>query len=387
MPKLIVYLEAGMGGQRAWVNSDVKFDDMVLELSYSSSLGIEGEPDSILDGPYAFDQWTMPTEKVEERIERVRSDERVRQQKRAWRDGENDTEEVPCDHPCDTCMSLTERPIRDSEDRVWTTDSDGQAVQMCEACGTPMKDYEDGQGFCCPKCGTDDGSGSYDGPGRGLRMAELFAGTKSIGGVAEARGWNVWSTDLYEFEGMDAVADILTLDPAAVPWTPDFIWASPPCTYFSVASIGKHWSPNVPTDEYPVPHTPKTEEALLGVKIVEATFAFIDYWLKRNPKLLWAIENPMGKLRKLPVVERAPYRTSITYCAYGDTRRKPTDIWSNFPWAARPMCKNGDPCHVAAPRGSRTPGSTQGRKTVDRSRLPEQLCREIVEAVEAEVKT
>jgi len=254
-------------------------------------------------------------------------------------------------------------------------------VERCSLCGVSLREDDDGKQVC-PGCGTDFGDGTFNGEGRSLRLAELFAGTKSIGNVAEARGWNVWSTDLYAFEGMDAVADILDLNPAVVPWTPDFIWASPPCTYFSVASIGKHWSPNVPTPEYPVPHTPKTEEARLGVRIVEATFAFIDYWLERNPKLLWAIENPMGKLRKLPVVERAPYRTSVTYCAYGDTRRKPTDIWTNFPWEARPMCKNGDPCHVAAPRGSRTPGSTQGRKTVDRSRLPEQLCLEIVETIE-----
>jgi len=247
---------------------------------------------------------------------------------------------------------------------------------MCPTCGYMMA-YDDDDGWVCPRCDISD-SAPY--------LVELFAGTRSIGKVAETRGWRVWSTDLYDFEGMDAIADILELDPAAVPRTPDFIWASPPCTFFSVASIGKHWSPDKPTPEYPVPHTPKTEEAKLGVRIVEATFAFIDYWLERNPGLLWAIENPMGKLRKLPVMERAPYRTSITYCAYGDTRRKPTDIWSNFPWAARPMCKNGDPCHVAAPRGSRTPGSTQGHKTVDRSRLPEQLCLEIIEAVE-EIQT
>lgn len=218
-----------------------------------------------------------------------------------------------------------------------------------------------------------------------MRMLELFAGTRSVGRVAEQMGWEVWSTDLYPFEDMDVVADVLDLDPASAPWTPDFIWAIPPCTFFSVASIGKHWSPNVPTEEYPVPHTPKTKEALLGVRIVEATLALIGYWEEMNPDLLWAIENPMGKLRKLPVIADAPYRTSITYCAYGDTRRKPTDVWSNFPWAARPMCHNGDPCHVPAPRGSKTPGSTQGHKTVDRSRLPELLCREILEEVTARV--
>jgi len=289
-------------------------------------------------------------------------------------------EDVPCDYPCDTLCASLGRPVRDCDERIWLPQEDGFAP-ACEACGYPMREDDEGE-MVCPSCGTDFGDGIFEGEGHPLRLAELFAGTRSIGKVAERRGWATWSTDLYAFEGMDAVGDILELPPAALPWIPDFIWASPPCTFFSVASIGKHWSPDYPTPEYPVPHTPKTEEAKLGVRIVEATFAFIDYWAKRNPNLLWAIENPMGKLRKLPVVERAPYRTSVTYCAYGDTRRKPTDIWSNFAWAARPMCKNGDPCHVAAPRGSKTPGSTQGHKTVDRSRLPEELCRDIIEAVE-----
>lgn len=242
---------------------------------------------------------------------------------------------------------------------------------MCPQCGYMMT-YSSDSGWVCPDCDVE----------RGLRMVELFAGTRSIGRVAEERGWSVWSTDLYPFERMDAVTDILDLDPDVVPFVPDMVWASPPCTFFSVASIGKHWSPDKPTAEYPIPHTPKTDEARLGVKIVEATWAFIDHWAALNPNLIWAIENPMGKLRKLPVMFRAPYRTSVTYCAYGDTRRKPTDIWHNFPWVARPMCKNGDPCHVSAPRGSRTPGSTQGRKGADRSRIPPELCLEIVEAAE-----
>ena len=216
-----------------------------------------------------------------------------------------------------------------------------------------------------------------------LRLVELFAGTRSVGRAAEERGWEVWSTDLYPFEGLHAQADILDLDPATVPWTPDAIWASPPCTYFSVASIGHHWSPNVPTDEYPTPHTPKTKEALLGVRIVEATLAFIAYWQLRNPDLVWYMENPCGKLRKLPVVANLPRRVGVTYCAYGDTRRKPTDLWTNdTAWVPRPMCKNGDPCHTPAPRGSKTPGSTQGHRTVDRSRIPVALCDEVLESAE-----
>ena len=43
----------------------------------------------------------------------------------------------------------------------------------------------------------------------------------------------------------------------------------------------------------------------------------------------------------------------------------------------KPMCKNGDPCHVSAPRGSKT--GTQGRESAYyRSMIPEELCKEIL---------
>ena len=75
-------------------------------------------------------------------------------------------------------------------------------------------------------------------------------------------------------------------------------------------------------------------------------------------------------------------RFTITYCQYGDTRMKPTDIWTNHPNPDfLPACHNGDPCHVRAPRGAKT--GTQGLKgSVERSRIPEQFCRHIVHICE-----
>lgn len=71
-------------------------------------------------------------------------------------------------------------------------------------------------------------------------------------------------------------------------------------------------------------------------------------------------------------------RYTVTYCQYGDDRMKPTDIWTNHPDPRfKPMCKNGDPCHTAAPRGAKT--GTQGRSgSVERSRIPDELCEHIV---------
>jgi hypothetical protein len=64
---------------------------------------------------------------------------------------------------------------------------------------------------------------------------------------------------------------------------------------------------------------------------------------------------------------------------------KPTDIWTNIPNPNFPCCKNGDPCHESAPRGSRT--GTQGIKGAkDRSRIPDKLCEYIVELCEKGLK-
>ena len=209
-----------------------------------------------------------------------------------------------------------------------------------------------------------------------MKVLELFAGSRSIGKAAESLGYKVYSSDLNEFEGIDYPIDILEFDTSKVPFKPDIIWASPPCTYFSVASISKHWNKD---------HTPKTEQAVFGVKVVNKTIQIIQ---ELNPKY-WYIENPRGKLRKLDIVKGLP-RTTVWYCKYGDKRAKPTDIWTNNlrsvfnpdGWQPRPECFNGNKnCHhESAPRGSKT--GTQGLKgNYERSKIPNQLCLEILKAI------
>ena len=75
-----------------------------------------------------------------------------------------------------------------------------------------------------------------------MNLLELFAGSRSIGKVGEALGLNVFSSDINDFEKIDYVVDILDFDVKKVPFVPNIIWASPPCTFFSVASIGHHWN-------------------------------------------------------------------------------------------------------------------------------------------------
>lgn len=106
--------------------------------------------------------------------------------------------------------------------------------------------------------------------------------------------------------------------------------------------------------------------------------------LSLKPKV-WFIENPRGVMRKKIGLDQ--YQKTITYCQYGDNRMKPTDIWTNCStWIPKPMCKNGDSCHEAAPRGAKT--GTQGRKgAIERGVIPVQLCAEIVEACERQLKS
>jgi hypothetical protein len=202
-----------------------------------------------------------------------------------------------------------------------------------------------------------------------MKVLELFAGSRSIGKVADRLAFDVYSSDIEQFGGIDYVVDILDFDPTKIPFKPDIIWASCPCTAFSVAAIGKNWTKV--GDDY----IPKNPRADFGLKLVQKTLEIIEHF---NPTYFF-IENPRGMLRKMPIMADLP-RQGVTYCQYGDTRMKPTDIWTNSTnWIPRPMCKNGDPCHVAAPRGSKT--GTQGLKgSYERSKIPEDLCYEILKS-------
>lgn len=199
---------------------------------------------------------------------------------------------------------------------------------------------------------------------------ELFCGTKSFSKVAKELGHETFTVDIDPKLEPDLVCNILDFKIEMLPEkfrSPNIVWASPPCTTFSVASIGKHWNKD---------GTPKTKEAELGLKILLQTKGII-YALQ--PKY-WFIENPRGMMRKFMTSPRQ----TVSYCQYGDTRQKPTDIWTNSNWKGK-MCKPKSKCHVSAPRGSRT--GTQGLKNAsDRGIIPPALFKEIFEAIKKENK-
>lgn len=202
-----------------------------------------------------------------------------------------------------------------------------------------------------------------------MKVLELFAGSRSIGKEAEKLNLQVFSSDINKFEKIDYAVNIFDFDLTKVPFKPDIIWASPPCTGFSVAALGHHWTGGKNA------YIPKTETAKIGIELVKKTIEIINYF----QPTYWFIENPRGLLRKMSFMDNFK-RYTITYCQYGDIRMKPTDIWTNSTkWIPRPMCKNGDACHIAAPRGSST--GTQGLKgAYERSKIPPDLCLEILKS-------
>lgn len=212
-----------------------------------------------------------------------------------------------------------------------------------------------------------------------MKVLELFAGTRSIGKAFERGGGHeVFSIEWDKrFENIDLYADIGTITADDILKNfgrPDVIWASPDCTTYSIAAISHHRRKEDDGNLAPV-----SEYAKFCDNVNQHVLKLIH---ELNPKY-WFIENPRGGLRKMRFMKDLP-RYTLTYCQYGDTRMKPTDIFTNHPNPRfKPPCHNGDPCHVAAPRGAKT--GTQGLKGhIERSIIPDRLCDHIVDICENE---
>ena len=211
-----------------------------------------------------------------------------------------------------------------------------------------------------------------------MKVLDLFCGTKSIAKAFERHGHEVYTVDWNKEFDPSLCADIgkLTADDIInlCGGKPDVIWASPDCTTFSVAAISTH---RTRRDDGIL--LPKSDYA----KMCDEIDAHLINLIKELNPACWFIENPRGGMRKASFMQEINHlRHTVTYCQYGDTRMKPTDIWTNIENPNfKPPCKNGDLCHVSAPRGSAT--GTQGIKGArDRSIIPEQLCEYIVELCE-----
>ena len=209
-----------------------------------------------------------------------------------------------------------------------------------------------------------------------MKIIELFSGTECISTEFKINGHEIFTIDFDSKFNPSWCVDIEKVTAKDILkrfGKPDVIWASPDCTTYSIAAISHH---RQQTKEGLL--EPKSDQAHQAEKLLSKTLELIN---ELKPRY-WFIENPRGGMRKHRFMYYLPYRYTITYCQYGDTRMKPTDIWTNHPDPQfKPVCKNGDSCHDAAPRGSRT--GTQGLKNaMERSKIPKQFCRHIVNICE-----
>ena len=207
-----------------------------------------------------------------------------------------------------------------------------------------------------------------------MRLLELFSGTGSVGDVAKARGWDVVSLDMDPKTNADIKCNIMDFDYKTLQAGQlDMIWASPPCTEYSIAkTIG-------------------TRKIEASNEVVQRTLDIIrhfepDYYCMENPQT--------GQLKNQPMMIDVPY-ADVDYCRYGMPYRKRTRIWNNVhTWHPRPLCKRdcaamdeyGKKHKESAQRfpNSNDPNKAEKKKWKQSElyRVPSELVDEILHAVE-----
>jgi site-specific DNA-cytosine methylase len=206
---------------------------------------------------------------------------------------------------------------------------------------------------------------------------DFFAGTGSATKPFEDKGHKVIKVELDEsFEADERDILKLTADDLISKYgRPDFIWASPPCQKFSVASLWKYWAKG------PNGSIPKHPAVYEAIDLIKHTLSLIE---ALQPTKGWLLENPRGMLRKQDFM-MAYERRTVTYCQYGDSRMKPTDIWGIVNgWNPRPMCAPGLPCHESSPAGTNAGGTGKLKNAKLRSMIPYELGKEIMNVLERE---
>lgn len=270
---------------------------------------------------------------------------------------------------------------------------------------------------------------------RPMRIIDVFAGTGSSTQAFYDAGHEIVYVELIpklceELRRTHPRAIVLNMDAktfAKDPWRylptswreggVDVVWLSPPCTAYSPAgkasrkkdstknAVRPRWlfadNPEhvalIPQERARLhaqvnervpffgPRFPNDPTARLGVGLALASLEIV----RKVSPTYWWMENPMGGLITMEFMEmRAPPPVIVTHCQYelelppDERRMKATALWGKWPegWTPRPKCKNGAPCHIPSPRGSRT--GTQGLKNAKlRSKIPYALGADIMNAV------
>jgi hypothetical protein len=163
-----------------------------------------------------------------------------------------------------------------------------------------------------------------------VMLLELFSGTCSVSNALKTIHPELQVISLDFNENMEKYtddtficADIMEWDYTSIP-VPDYIWASPNCKWYSNARKG--------TTE---------DELKIADKMFIKTFDIINYFLEKNPKMVWFLENPWtGKLKTRPFMSEHTNYVVADYCRYGFNYMKPTVFYTNkLGITVKPRCK------------------------------------------------
>lgn len=199
------------------------------------------------------------------------------------------------------------------------------------------------------------------------RMLDLFSGLSGASqAMREDENWEVITVDIEKKFNPTICADILDLTPDDFEQYGhfDLIWASPPCTYFSVARQPPSWYLSAA-----IKIIPTQKECSDAVKMVFHTVWLIE---QLHPSW-WFLENPRGWLR---FIIGKPSGT-VDYCQYGHEYKKPTDLWGNHPPSFSYRRCNGNCHHIPTPDAFPTV-----RNPAKRAVVPYGLSKAIKESVE-----
>jgi site-specific DNA-cytosine methylase len=138
---------------------------------------------------------------------------------------------------------------------------------------------------------------------RDVRVLDLFSGARGWTAPFEPTDHSTFSIDIDSSFKADAHLDIGDVATVlhAVPWRPDYIFASPPCNSFSTMTMGRMWTHD---------GEPKHRLAVEGRRLVLATLRIVSVL---QPRFGWVIENPRARLRTLDLLQGVPV-TTISQC-------------------------------------------------------------------------
>jgi len=197
---------------------------------------------------------------------------------------------------------------------------------------------------------------------------DLFSGLGSFSQAFLSEDWEVCRYDIEPYfvikeiadDSRTTIIDIMELEPDDLPFRPDVMLISPPCTPFSVGAVSTHWTKSDDGN-----HTPKSKACKVAIELVRRIL-----WLKDQiePKF-WVLENPRAMMRRVmkDILGRGDFTIETFWAAWGERHYKPTYLWGRLPEMEWPKPVTWE----KAPRGSKT--GTQGIKREKECMMPREL--------------